>query len=146
MTTITTARATGSATPEAVFAVWADMPAWPQWNSDTAWVRLDGPCREGATGRLKPEGGPAVPFTVTRWEPGRRFTDVSRLWGARLTFDHTVATGPEGTTVTVSVDLAGPLAPLWRAVLGKGLVASAPKDLAALLARATEVDAATLAG
>lgn len=148
MTILATATLPTTASTEALFAVWADMAAWPDWNSDTAWVRLDGPCRQGATGKLKPKGGPAVPFTVTCWEPGRRFTDVSRLVGARLEFDHVVepaATGA-GHTVTVQVSLTGPLGALWRRILGADLVRSAPLDLAALVARAEGLDRSTLAG
>jgi hypothetical protein len=56
MTTIATAHVSTSAAPAAIFARWADTDTWPQWNSDTEWVRLDGPFVEGATGTLKPKG------------------------------------------------------------------------------------------
>ena len=143
MTTIATARITSSASPQAFFDRWADMATWPEWNADTEWVRLDGPFVEGATGALKPKGGPRVPFTVTRLQPGRRFTDVSRLWGARLTFDHTVAAGPSGTTVAVTVSLTGPLRSIWNAVLGKGIRDTAQRDLDAL---ATVAEASETSG
>src|SRR6478752_4392326 len=90
MTTITTARITSTAAPAAFFERWADMATWPEWNLDTEWVRLDGPFVEGATGILKPKGGPKVPFVVQRLILGREFTDVSKLAGARLTFRHLV--------------------------------------------------------
>ena len=43
MTIIATARATSTAHPSAFFARWADTATWPEWNTDTEWVRLDGP-------------------------------------------------------------------------------------------------------
>src|SRR5689334_19261273 len=111
MKTIATAAITTDVTPRAFFARWADMATWPQWNTDTEWVRLDGPFRTGATGRLKPKGGPATRFVVTSLVEGREFTDVSLLLGARLTFQHLVGVDAAGrTTVTVEVTLAGPLA------------------------------------
>lgn len=144
MKTIATAQLTSDVRPEAFFARWADMATWPHWNTDTEWVRLDGPFRTGATGTLKPKGGPATRFVVTALVPGREFTDVSLLPGARLTFQHLVTVAAGGaTTVSVRVTLAGPLAFFWNAVLGKGIAKSLGADLARLeaAARAAEVPA-----
>jgi hypothetical protein len=99
MTTIATSTVTSSAAPDAFFAEWADMASWPEWNLDTEWVRLDGAFVEGATGTLKPKGGPKVPFVVARLVDGEEFTDVSRLIGARLTFRHLVGVDDGRTTV-----------------------------------------------
>lgn len=144
MRTIATATISTDVAPEAFFQRWADMATWPQWNADTEWVRLDGPFRAGATGRLKPKGGPVTRFVVTALVPGREFTDVSLLFGARLTFQHLVSVDPGGrTTVGVRVTLAGPLTLLWNAVLGKGIAAGLDGDLARLeaAARAAQVPA-----
>ncbi|MEV8093137.1 SRPBCC family protein [Kitasatospora sp. NPDC085879] len=135
MKQLATAQTVSTAHPSAFFARWADMATWPEWNADTAWVRLDGPFVQGATGVLKPKGGPKVPFTVEVLVPGREFTDVSRLLGARLTFRHLVERTAEGTTlVRVDVTLAGPLAPLWNAILGKDIRATLQQDLDRLAA------------
>jgi hypothetical protein len=142
MTTIAQAHITSASAPAAFFARWADTATWPQWNADTEWVRLDGPFAQGATGVLKPRGGPKVRFEVAVLVPGREFTDVSRLLGARLTFRHLVAQEAAGTRVDVEVTLTGPLAPLWNLVLGKGVKASLQDDLDRLAA-AAEAGAAT---
>jgi hypothetical protein len=136
MTTIATSTVTSSAAPDAFFAEWADMDSWPEWNLDTEWVRLDGPFAEGATGELKPKGGPKVAFVVARLVDGEEFTDVSRLVGARLTFRHLVAVEGDRTSVSVDVALTGPLAPVWRLILGKGLRTSLRPDLERLVERA----------
>ncbi len=138
MTTIASASITSSAPAAAFFARWADMATWPDWNSDTEWVRLDGAFVEGATGTLKPKGGPKVPFVVARLVPDKVFVDVSRLFGARLTFDHRVSTRADGgSDVAVTITMSGPLSALWTLLLGKGLRASAQRDLEGL-ARAAE--------
>jgi uncharacterized membrane protein len=31
-----------SASPEAVWRLWADVPRWPEWNADLARAELDG--------------------------------------------------------------------------------------------------------
>jgi len=128
MAHIATAEVTSSAEPAAFFARWADMATWPEWNLDTEWVRLDGPFTEGAAGTLKPKGGPRVPFVVAKLTDDE-FVDVSKLLGARLTFAHRVHRNDTHTDVRVDVSLAGPLAFVWRRILGKGIAASAQPDL-----------------
>ena len=134
MTTIATAHVVSAAPPAAFFDRWADMATWPEWNLDTEWVRLDGPFVAGATGQLKPKGGPKVSFTVATLVADREFTDVSKLLGARLTFRHLVSVDAGRTAVDVTVTLTGPLAPLWRLILGKGITASSQPDLERLAA------------
>jgi len=147
MKTLAEAHVVSSAPPAAFFARWADMASWPDWNTDLEWVRLEGPFVEGATGRLKPSGGPTVSFEVERLVPERTFVDASRLFGARLTFDHQVEQTPDGgSRVEVTVTIAGPLSRLWTAILGKGIAGSVGADLAALAATAeADVRAATSA-
>ena len=137
MKTLGQATITSAAEPSAFFARWADMATWPEWNNDTEWVRLDGKFVQGATGVLKPKGGPKTKFVVSRLVPGHEFTDVSMLLGARLTFRHLVERTPIGTTrVNVTVTLGGPLAFVWNMILGKGIAASLQRDLDALRAAA----------
>jgi hypothetical protein len=139
-TTLATAEVTSTASPAAFFARWADMATWPSWNLDTEWVRLDGAFTQGATGVLKPKGGPKVRFVVETLVPGLEFNDVSQLLGARLGFRHlvTAMTGG-GCTVRVTVTMGGPLAAVWKLILGKGLIASLQPDLDRL-ARVAEAD------
>jgi Polyketide cyclase / dehydrase and lipid transport len=126
---IATARADSTAPPSAFFARWADMATWPQWNTDTEWVRLDGPFAAGSTGQLKPKGGPKVTFVIETLVPDREFVDVSRLLGARLTFAHEVSEAAGRTQVDVTVAMTGPLGWLWTRILGKGLRGQLQGDL-----------------
>jgi hypothetical protein len=136
MTTLATAQAHSTAAPAAFFARWADMATWPEWNTDTEWVRLDGAFVTGASGVLKPKGGPKVRFVVGSMIPEREFVDVSLLFGAKLTFSHLVRTDAEGTTIDVTVSMTGPMAWFWRFALGKGLRSSLQPDLDRLVAAA----------
>jgi hypothetical protein len=137
MKTIASAHTTSSARSAAFFERWADVATWPEWNRDTEWVRLNGPFVTGATGSLKPKGGPTVKFLVSRLTD-TEFVDVSTLLGARLTFHHVVQSNSDGgCSVDVTVTMSGPLAVIWKRILGKGLAASVQPDLDAL-ARAAE--------
>ncbi len=143
MTLIARAHITSAAAPTAFFARWADMSTWPEWNTDTEWVHLDGPFVPGATGQLKPKGGPKVSFRVARLTD-HEFVDVSRLVGARLIFEHRVTVVEGKTQVEVVISLDGPLRRVWIALMGKGLRASAQRDLDALAAT-VEADVAAAA-
>ena len=126
--TLATASATSTAPASAFFTRWADMATWPEWNTDTAWVRLDGPFAQGATGTLKPKGGPKVRFTVERLDE-HTFVDVSRMPGGRVTFAHTIEETEAGTRIDVGVNVDGPLGWVWRRILGGGFRASLQSDL-----------------
>jgi Polyketide cyclase / dehydrase and lipid transport len=136
---IAAATATSSAPVAGFFARWGDMTTWPDWNTDTEWVRLDGPFAQGATGTLKPKGGPKVTFTVTRLTD-TEFVDVSRMPGGRVTFAHVITAEGGRTQVAVTISIDGPLGFLWRRILGAGFRASAQPDLDALVAT-VEADA-----
>jgi hypothetical protein len=133
MTLIAQAQATSTAPAAAFFHRWADCETWPDWNTDTEWVRLDGPFGEGVTGTLKPRGGPKVRFTVTELRE-RRFVDVSQMPGGRVTFAHEIDEAAGMTTVDVAVSIDGPLGWFWRRVLGDGFRTSLQPDLDRLVA------------
>ncbi|MEV6069342.1 hypothetical protein AB0L82_22590 [Nocardia sp. NPDC052001] len=139
MNFIAQATATSTAAPAAFFAKWADMATWPEWNNDTEWVKLDGPFVQGATGTLKPKGGPKVGFVVEKLTD-TEFIDVSKLIGARLVFAHTVSV-EDKTTVSVQVSIDGPLRWFWTKIMGADLAKSAQPDLNALVAAAEAVRA-----
>ena len=135
MISVASASITSAAPPSAFFERWADMDTWPEWNTDTAWARLDGPFVTGSRGRLKPKGGPPVRFVLTSVVPDHEFVDTSLLPGARLVFAHTITpVVGQGCQVRVDVSMNGPLAMVWNALLGKGFRARAQTDLEQLAA------------
>lgn len=129
MIEIVSVERTSDAPAAAFFARWIDHASWSAWSPDTDRVQVDGPVRVGARGTLKPTGGPALRFVVAALVPGREYTDVTRLPGARLTFQHLAESVGGRTVLRVRVTVTGPLARLWSAVLGAGFRTSAPQDL-----------------
>ncbi|MFE3001128.1 SRPBCC family protein [Nocardia sp. NPDC059246] len=138
MTFIAEASATSTATPAAFFTKWADMATWHEWNQDTEWAKLDGKFEQGATGVIKPKGGPKTKFVVTKLTD-TEFIDSSKLIGARLIFAHEVTTDGERTTVKVRITMEGPLRGLWNKIMGADLAKSVQGDLEALVAAAEAV-------
>lgn len=58
----------------AVWKVLVDLDAWPEWGPTVSRATLDGVVMTlGSTGRVYTPVGVALPFTVTDFEPGRRW-------------------------------------------------------------------------
>jgi uncharacterized protein YndB with AHSA1/START domain len=63
------------ASAEAVWTILCDTDAWPQWGPTVSGGEIDGDgLILGATGRVRTPIGVALPFTITEFEPGRRWT------------------------------------------------------------------------
>ncbi len=128
-------------TRQQVWAVWADVPNWPQWDTAAAWVRPDapGPMAAGQRYTIQPRQGFKAHGTITAAEPGRRFADVTPLFLCRLGFDHTVTDLPGGgVRLTHRVTLSGPLTFAFRPLLGRRIAAGIPGVMANLLALAAK--------
>jgi len=137
MVVIAETTTTSISPPSAFFARWADMVDLARMERGHRTGPLGRPLRNRTTGILKPKAGPKVKFVIESLVPDRGFIDGSLLVGARLTFHHLVEPLPDrGCTVRVPVTIQGPLAWLWKRILGKGLAASLEPDLARLVARA----------
>jgi len=121
------------ASPEAVFATWADVEGWPGWDASLIATTLDGPFAAGTTGTLHPEGMPEpVAFTITAVEDGAGFADETRLGPLALRFTHRVEARAGGARITVTVAADGPDADQ----VGPAVAADLPESVAALAAAA----------
>ncbi len=127
--TLGTASATSTGTPAAFFQRWIDHSTWGEWSPDTDWVRVDGAVALGATGVIKPTGGPKTRFSISALETNLEYTDTSYLPGARLVFQHLVAATPQGCELEVHVSVSGPLARVWAKIMGAGFRESTQADL-----------------
>lgn len=106
---------------------YVDADTWPLWNAEIRRARLDGPLGLGATARIVFRTGLRLRFRVVEFEQGRLFTDESRLPGARMGHRHLLDTSEGGgSRLTNTIYIEGPLAPLWRRVLGPAAARSLP--------------------
>ena len=112
------------APPEAVWALWEDAGRWPEWNEDIEWARLQGPLVAGARARIKFCRSVALDFAVTAVEPGRAFTDETRLPGVRMGHEHRVEPIGGRSLIRNRVYLDGPLAPILALAAGRRIDAS----------------------
>jgi len=94
---------------ETVWNVMTDVEHWPEWTrSITTLKRLDtGPFAVGSRARIKqPKLLPGL-WTVTRIDPVRSFTWMSRSPGLRVIGYHAVKAGANGSDVTLVVLFEG---------------------------------------
>ena len=122
-------------------AIWerayAEAAAWSKWNAEIKRVRLDGPLALGASARIVFGTGLRLRFRVVEFEAGRLFTDESRLPGARMGHRHLVEpTETGGSRLTNTIYIEGPLAPLWRRVMGPAAARTLPGAQRAVVALA----------
>ena len=122
---------------ERVWALWTDIPGWPDWNPGIARAELDGPLAEGATGSVRGAGGPASKLTVLEIEPERLLVTEASERFVRLRFEYELADADDGQQrITHRVRMSGLATPLMRRTVGPRLERSIPTALEALVERA----------
>lgn len=135
----TTSTHQGAVAPADVWEqAYADAAAWPRWNDELKSAALDGPLRLGATAKIVFKTGLRLRFRVIEFEQGRLFTDEARLPGARMGHRHLVEPAGDGSRLTNTIYIEGPLAPLWRRIMGPRAAKSLPASQRAVVELAAD--------
>ncbi len=117
-----------AASPDRVFDVLADSPAWPEWFKGMRRVRIDGPATGVGALRTVWVGPNRVQEHFTVWEPAHRITlhiVESNAPGLRvMAEDYRISPETDGSrlSVTIAVEAKGPfrLMPgLVRMIVGR---------------------------
>jgi len=118
-TTFTTSRHI-DAPPQRVWDVLFDVARWPQWTPtvDTVERLEDGPLVVGSRVRIRQPRLPRAVWEVTEVVEGRSFSWQAGGPGMRSVGRHQVVPDGTGSTVTLSIEQAGPMgavaALVWR--------------------------------
>jgi hypothetical protein len=113
------------ASPESIFALWADVEGWPRWDASLVATTVAGPFAAGTTGTLHPQGMPEpIAFVITAVDEGRGFADETLLGPLALRFGHRAG----GARIVVSVEAEGPDAEQ----IGPAVAEDLPESVAAL--------------
>ena len=136
MITLATTSQQTKATPAAIFALWADIDHWHEYDHGIEWAKLTDSFSAGGHYTIKPKGGPKVKADIITVEPNQQFVDVSHLFGAKLTFNHRLHMENGITTVSITMTIHGPLSRLWAKILGKNQQADLEASTANLIAKA----------
>jgi hypothetical protein len=124
----TTSTLEAGVTPASVWRkAYADAAAWPKWNAEIKRASLGGPLALGASAKIVFGTGLRLRFRVVEFGDGRLFTDESRLPGARMGHRHLVEPAEAGgCRLTNTIYIEGPLAPLWRRIMGPAAARTLP--------------------
>ncbi|HEY8546648.1 MAG TPA: SRPBCC family protein [Acidimicrobiales bacterium] len=106
---------------ERVWEVLAAVTEWPEWTASMQQLTPldDGPLGVGSRVRVRQPSLPTVVWTISTWEPGRRFTWESSSPGVATAADHELDDRGDGTTVVLRIRQKGLLAPLVHLLIGK---------------------------
>lgn len=129
------------APPEVVWRVTADVERWPEWTPTVTSVKRlsEGPFGLGSVARIKQPGQAEADWTVTRFEPGRRFAWETRRMGLRMVGAHDISAEEHGTNNLLRVEADGALAVLLWPVLRLAVRRALRDENAGLKQRAEQV-------
>ena len=109
-----------SASPEAIWELWADPRRWPEWDERVESAELDGELEPGAEIRVKLHKGGTTRHVVVELEPGRLLVTEYGLPGALAGHERRLTPGSAGSEVTHRLYVTGALSGFWALMLGRG--------------------------
>jgi hypothetical protein len=126
-----------SATPEAIWRLWADVPGWPQWNTDIEQIALDGPFAAGSGIVMTPIGQEPTELRLAEAIEPKLFVDEADMGEIVVRTTHRVEPLEDGLArVTYRIEISGPAADTLGAQIGPQISADFPQTMAALVERA----------
>ena len=118
-----------SATPETIWSIFRDVPAWKNWNAGIEQIEIDGPFTAGTWFTMKPPGEEALRSQLIDVRENVHFVDETRVGDLTIKVAHRIEPlGPARTRIVYAVDAQGPQA----AEIGPAVSADFPEVLASL--------------
>lgn len=118
---------------EDVWQLWADINNWPKWHGDLDDCKIDGKFEIGNHFLLKPKGMKAVKIMLTEVEEGKKFSDCTTFFGAKMFDTHLIEETPEGLRLTNTLVVTGPLKWLWIKLVAQNVANTVPDEMEALV-------------
>jgi len=126
-----------TATPAAIWRLWADVPGWKSWNAGVEAVSIHGPFKTGTRISMKPAGAPPVEMSLGEVRPNELFVDQTPIENILVTVFHRIeGVGPGRIRVVYRMEITGAGADTLGAELGPAISGDFPEVLAALVRRA----------
>lgn len=118
-----------SATAEAIWSIFRDVPGWKTWNAGIEHIEIDGPFAAGTWFTMKPPGQDPLRFRLVEVLENACFVDETRVGDLAITVAHRIETlGGGRTRITYAAEALGPEA----AEIGPAVASDFPEVLAAL--------------
>jgi hypothetical protein len=118
-----------SATPETIWGIFRDVPAWKNWNAGIEQIAIDGPFAAGTWFTMKPPGEEALRSQLIDVRENVCFVDETRVVDLTIKVAHRIEPlGSARTRIVYAVDAKGPQA----AEIGPAVASDFPEVLASL--------------
>ncbi|MGV9823925.1 SRPBCC domain-containing protein [Gordonia sp. NPDC003429] len=124
---------------DAVWKVWTDVDAFPEWDPREQRAALTGAFAVGSTIDSKQKGNPGGTATITEVSAPARWVASSPLPGGELRIEHDLEERGDATFVRKTYTVTGLLQVLFRLWWGPRVIAAMPATFDALERRAHDV-------
>lgn len=123
-----------TATPGAIWALWADVENWGTWNADIEKIELRGTFAAGALITMTPAGQDPVELLVAEAVEGEMFVDEARFAGLVLRTTHRIdPLGADRSRVVYRMEITGEGADEVGPQIGPAITGDWPETMAALV-------------
>ena len=100
-----------TATPEAIWKIWADVPHWGEWNPDIERIEISGAFEAGSTITMTPRGQEAIELRLAEAVEPERFVDEADLGDVVVRTTHRIEPlDGDRSRVVYSMEISGPAA------------------------------------
>lgn len=106
-----------------VWQVMSDVAKWPEWTPSIELVEgAPANMTVGSEAQVKAKGTPKATWRVTEWNPGRNFTWVTSVRGAKTIGEHVIEpAGDASSRVVLAIEVQGLMAAIFKPFIGKGI-------------------------
>lgn len=118
---------------EAIWRLWSDVNNWTNWQEDLDSCKMSGPFAAGNHFLLKPKGAPTFKIKLIEVQEGKKFTDCTKFFGAKMYDTHALEETPEGLRLTSTLVVTGPLQFLWAKLVAQNIANTLPQQMDALV-------------
>jgi hypothetical protein len=125
-----------TAAAEAIWALWTDIPGWPEWNADLARAELSGPFAADSTITMFPHDQEPIQLRIAEAVEPERFVDEAGFGGVVVRTTHRIESAVDRIRAVYAVEISGPEADTLGPQIGPEITADFPQLLAALVQRA----------
>ncbi|MCL4349983.1 MAG: hypothetical protein M1414_06880 [Candidatus Thermoplasmatota archaeon] len=134
---------TTKASKKALWALYSNVESWPIWDQGIENISLDGEFKEGAKGKIEPDGQGIMSYRIVFADPDKGFSDETIMddIGAYLKFVHTFTDLSDGKIqLTHHVSISCPGKEEFEEKLGTGTSFGIPGTMESLARMAIFLD------
>jgi hypothetical protein len=126
-----------TASPEAIWRLWSDVPGWREWIADIGQIEISGPFAAGSTITMTPNGQDPVELCIAEAVEPELFVDEADLGDVVVRTIHRVERlEGDRNLIVYRMEISGPAADRVGPELGPQISGDFPDTLAALAQRA----------